>query len=308
MTETDPGLRSMDPNRIISNLDLLLEAGIKIDDIVSNLGPMYLIANYNKLVDKGATNIDLAQLVSLVDPVIVSNNLETFYNAGVPLDYASYVFAPYNNEAFYYYDLNKLMAVGVHPQLIADKIMSYDEVDLAVLDTIPEFIRLGINIDGSMLIDKLLKDSFTAENISEEVDVPIVMLTHPNDESISKLLNFLSDDSDHGPSTKYPERLVRDGTQTDKIFFSPIIQVIANNTIRHLQNNWNGRILPGQTLKEGIANELKEVYGYSGAFIYYGVYLLDDKAKDKSGQDIERYSIQINLLPLEGDETFKIID
>lgn len=57
---------------------------------------------------------------------------------------------------------------------------------------------------------------------------------------------------------------------------------------------WAGRILPGQTIKEGIASELKEMLGYSGDFSYE-VQSLRDKIPDKRGVEIERYNVHLNL-------------
>lgn len=88
------------------------------------------------------------------------------------------------------------------------------------------------------------------------------------------------------------------GKQSTKIFFKPQIQVIESGGGRELPVDWAGRVLPGQTLEEGIATELKEVYGYTGRFEFRNIYFLDH-AKDRKGHDIERYGIYITLFPSE---------
>lgn len=91
----------------------------------------------------------------------------------------------------------------------------------------------------------------------------------------------------------------------DKIFFYPeIVRLLRDNKIYcvfcvnpHTNEivKWAGRVLPGQTLHEGVATELKEMFKYEGAFDVGSVSFKDELA-DKQGKLIKRYSVWISLL------------
>lgn len=81
-----------------------------------------------------------------------------------------------------------------------------------------------------------------------------------------------------------------------KIFFVPSIFFEKDHCLYRLTgdaDNWVGRILPGQTIKEGVAQELKETIGYSGLF---RCTVFRDTTSHKDGNLIERYKVDIDLL------------
>lgn len=90
---------------------------------------------------------------------------------------------------------------------------------------------------------------------------------------------------------------------TEKIFFWPEIFTEVNGKAERLlyvdtnedYANWAGRILPGQTIEEGIATELADTLHYKGNF-EYKIWGPVDEALDKKGQKIKRYKIRIKLL------------
>ena len=118
------------------------------------------------------------------------------------------------------------------------------------------------------------------------------------DEDIFMQLTGLSRAKSEQEAAPYPHQLDINQTdrQTKKIFFKPVVQVISGNSGRILESDWAGRVVPGQTLREGIAAELKAVYDYSGAFEFSDIHFLD-WAKDNKGNDVQRYGIHITLLP-----------
>ena len=109
--------------------------------------------------------------------------------------------------------------------------------------------------------------------------------------------------------------LATDYQQPQKIFFLPTIIYVENgvsaymvqyrNQVESSQFNkerssellahvWAGRVLPGQTVKEGIASELKEELSYVGRFDYvFAGY--ESTLKDKQGKDVHRYNLTIIL-------------
>lgn len=91
------------------------------------------------------------------------------------------------------------------------------------------------------------------------------------------------------------------GKQSTKIFFKPKIQIIAGNSGRELPVDWSGRVLPGQTIQEGIASELEQVLNYKGRFEYSDIYF-HDYVKDRQGNDIEQYGVYLTLYPASHDE------
>lgn len=90
----------------------------------------------------------------------------------------------------------------------------------------------------------------------------------------------------------------------NKIFFYPAMVSIqrGNETYGVFcvdpQTNqiagWAGRVLAGQTFQEGIATELKSVFGYDGDF-EFGSVSFKDEVPDKKGTLIKRYDVWIKL-------------
>lgn len=105
--------------------------------------------------------------------------------------------------------------------------------------------------------------------------------------------------------------LKSDFPQPQKLFFLPtIIYVQDDHTAFRIQYRkseergqggdgvlsqvWAGRVLPGQTVKEGVASELKEELSYAGRFDYtFAGY--ESTLKDKHGKDVHRYNLGIFL-------------
>lgn len=58
--------------------------------------------------------------------------------------------------------------------------------------------------------------------------------------------------------------------------------------------NWAGRIMAGQTFREGIATELKSVFQYDGDF-EFGSVTFKDEVQDKQGKLIKRYDVWVKL-------------
>jgi len=90
--------------------------------------------------------------------------------------------------------------------------------------------------------------------------------------------------------------------QIEKIFFTPtIFYVDDTKNIYHMPNQfWSGRILPGQTVREGIALELQETLQYEGRFDYqYEDFIGVDQ--DRKGRNVNKYHLSIFLY----DRSFK---
>lgn len=88
------------------------------------------------------------------------------------------------------------------------------------------------------------------------------------------------------------------GPQATKIFFVPRIQIVGAEGAQEVKVDWAGRVMPGQTVSEGIAAELQESFGYSGKFEWRSPYFRD-LTKDKSGKDIQRFGLLVLLYPTE---------
>lgn len=99
-----------------------------------------------------------------------------------------------------------------------------------------------------------------------------------------------------------PENFTEGHRQSQKIFFTPrIIYVEQSGTGYKMSNQfWSGRVLPGQTIREGIASELQQEMRYTDRFDYvYDKYI--DTRKDRKGRDIKRYQVTVYLY----DRTFQ---
>jgi hypothetical protein len=103
--------------------------------------------------------------------------------------------------------------------------------------------------------------------------------------------------------------LALDYKQPRKIFFLPNIIYVeddqngyffrykksgSNATVTYNHPVWAGRVLPGQTVKEGIAVELESELGYTGRFDYaFAGY--ENTIKHKQGKDVHRYRLTVLL-------------
>lgn len=99
-----------------------------------------------------------------------------------------------------------------------------------------------------------------------------------------------------------PENFTEGYLQQKKIFFDPrIIYVEKNGTGYNMPNQfWSGRVLVGQTVREGIAAELQQAMRYIGRFDYaYDKYAYT--TEDRKGRDIKCYQITVYLY----DNTFQ---
>jgi hypothetical protein len=304
MATTNPNLDGMDQNQIINNLDSLLAAGNSINDIVDALGDVFVIGNYKLLVEKGATNIDLAKIRDSVNPVVVFNNLQAFEDAKVPVNLANIITGLDDEDALSVLptDTDKLLEMGVGAQVIADRFMLCEGSILLgfVQIALSTLLDAGARIDGDELIDTLLEDDYLTEDFVDERDIPLLRRAGASDEALSKLQSYLDEHTIYNDPVLEKKSINTDSRQTTKIFFQPKVQVVTNGISNVLSTEWAGRILPGQTIEEGITLELKEVYGYTGRFEWSNMDFLD-YAKDQKGQDIERYGVDITLFPDESD-------
>lgn len=99
-----------------------------------------------------------------------------------------------------------------------------------------------------------------------------------------------------------PKNFAEGYKQTEKLFFSPTIFYVDEKQVGYEMPGqvWAGRILPGQTIREGIATELKAELNYLERFDYsYNGF--EGIFKDRKGRDIKRYSLTIYLF----DKTFQ---
>lgn len=61
------------------------------------------------------------------------------------------------------------------------------------------------------------------------------------------------------------------------------------------QSVWHGKVKAGQTIREGVAEELHEVLGYNGDFSMVENMFKTDDIQDNKGQNTERFRISILL-------------
>lgn len=104
------------------------------------------------------------------------------------------------------------------------------------------------------------------------------------------------------PRPEIPKNFAEGYKQTEKLFFSPTIFYVDEKQVGYEMPGqvWAGRILPGQTIREGIATELKAELNYLERFDYsYNGF--EGTFKDRKGRDIKRYSLTIYLF----DKTFQ---
>lgn len=300
--------KDMDSNQIINNLNELLAQGYNINNVVLALNDVHVIANYSLLIQKGASNIDLIELSETVNPVVVLNNLETFTNAKIAIDIPSIIAKLDDEDALTELTIatEQLLRLGINPQIIADKCISSNGSLLNFIAfSLSKLIDAGAQISADELIDKLLEDNNLLEDFNDDKDIALLIRAGASPEALHKLKKYLFEntfrETDYaGP---YPRKLdlIESGQQLQKIFFLPSIQIRKGTAGNEIQSDWSGRVLPGQTLKEGIAMELKEVYGYSGKFKYDDIHFLD-YIKDYKDKSIQRYGIYITLYPSDTDK------
>jgi len=88
-----------------------------------------------------------------------------------------------------------------------------------------------------------------------------------------------------------------DSKQETKIFFTPFI----NEGSGAIQASWHGRILPGQTIREGVIAEFKQMQPYDDLENFsIDTVEFQDYAKDRKGSTIPRFKIVITLHKKQG--------
>lgn len=293
-----------DQNQIIKHIDVLIASGYAINDLVQRLRPVSIVLNYNLLVQKGATNIDLTAMQDSLPPLFVLDNIQVFKDADVPINF-SRLFSKLNDEEALHnlpaYSA-KLLASGVDPQLIVDRCMAAKGSFVEFIsEWLPGLVLAGAHVDQEKLIQKLLGDDSAYDLFEEKTEVSFLKKVRAVAAANVKLQDYLAGRTLYDAPGGRKLSINMDGKQTTKIFFEPRVQVVGKDGTKNLPENWAGRILPGQTIKEGIAAELKEVYGYLGRFDYSKIYF-KEYAKDRNGNNIERYAVTVALLPKPGEK------
>lgn len=102
-------------------------------------------------------------------------------------------------------------------------------------------------------------------------------------------------------------RPITDQPHEKKIFFTPELYVRYEHKLLELrymhpsthelieQSVWHGKIKAGQTTREGVAEELRKMLGYTGGFSLTENIFKTDTIQDKSGRDTERFKLSILL-------------
>lgn len=101
--------------------------------------------------------------------------------------------------------------------------------------------------------------------------------------------------------TPIPTKLdIEDEVLNEKIFYIPLFQS-ETSSLHYLHNGqwykdaYASRVMPGETLKQAVSNDLRKDFSYTGSFRIDGVNPFDE-LKDKEGKLIPRYRVKIKLL------------
>jgi hypothetical protein len=184
-------LKDMNSNQIINSLDDLLAQGHTINEIVSELDSAITIANYELLVRKGATNIDLGKLRDSVDARVVMNNLSVFQRANVPVDKEGIIElihafsqAPLI-ERVLPQEIEAWVRLGADPKVIADGYIHNFGSKPVILETL---INLGAKLNTDELIKHflLIVKKFKTDEDLEDI-IKILRLAGVSDDSIDEL-------------------------------------------------------------------------------------------------------------------------
>lgn len=218
----------------------------------------------------------------------------------------------------------RLIAVHNDPNYLAFNVVYTDGIDATNM-------KVGFADPNQLLVSLkgypsyLTGRKFIAVNFSEDSYQWLIVPEVFDIEAFKQLTGLQEDEYEPAPplQPRYDSRrpnLKVDFEQPQKLFFLPTIIYIEDdhtafrvqyrkskehgrggdtNVSRVSSQVWAGRILPGQTAKEGIASELKEELSYVGRFDYtFAGY--ESTLKDKQGKDIHRYNLGIFLY----DKTF----
>src|ERR1035437_23247 len=194
MPTSNLNLSDMDQNQIISHLDELLDTDNSIDNVVSSLDDVHVIANYNLLTQRGATNIDLVKIRDSVNPIVVMNNLEVFQNANVPVDIVKIIYGSFDDEGKTFLmdpeDVDEWAALGADPQVLADK---YTQSGGTEPDVVQALLDRGAHVDADKVVNNLLRDDYLLEDFHPEEDIPKLQRAGASPDVIQKLVKHVSD-------------------------------------------------------------------------------------------------------------------
>lgn len=166
-------------------------------------------------------------------------------------------------------------------------------------------LQVGFS-DPSMLLEALQNDmeskEFIALDFFEDRFSWLIVPREFDVQAFCVLTGVANKPKETKPAEEVPE-FFREGRKLpEKIFFSPDIVYVGSNQAGYEMPNqvWGGRVLPGQTVREGIATELMGELRYAGRFDYmYDGYR--GTFPDRKGQDIKQYGVKIYLY----DKTFQ---
>lgn len=190
-------LKDMNSNQIINNLDDLLTQGHTINEIVSALDDVIIIANFELLVGKGATNVDLAKLRDSVDARVVMNNLAIFQRANVPVDKERIIELIHETsqtpiiERVIPQEIQAWVNLGADPKVIADGYIHNFGSKPTILEVL---IDLGAQLNTDELIKHFLlfaKEFKTDKDLEDTIK--ILKLAGVSDDSVDELRKHTSE-------------------------------------------------------------------------------------------------------------------
>lgn len=141
--------KKLTPNQLEANLPKLLKNGASVDELVTTLTPAAIAKNLDVLTEYNA-KIDIDQLTSNLTPDQVINNLDTLFKHGAKIDINNLV-AQVNRFAISG-NLLTLLKYGADINQIVSRLSNG-----TIIDNLETLLEHGANIDINELVNKLTR-------------------------------------------------------------------------------------------------------------------------------------------------------
>ena len=144
-------LKNADSSDLAANLDIILEKGIGINDILDKLGSNGISRNLDTLLEKG---IDINTIFNKLDSYYISHNLDTLLEKGINVNSIFDKLDSYGIS----HNLDTLLEKGINVNVAFNKLNSY-----GISRNLDTLLEKGINVNAAF-------NSLNSDGISQNLD------------------------------------------------------------------------------------------------------------------------------------------
>ncbi|MDR1300535.1 MAG: hypothetical protein LBK50_02395 [Candidatus Nomurabacteria bacterium] len=184
-------------NHRVNNLDEeARRPDFDVDQFVELLDDVVVLTNYDKLVEAGATKIDLSKIKDTVNPEVAANNLEVFEknktNLGDPEELVDKILEQKDSFDGPSAELKVMEKFNTDAQKIMDFYLEQEDVWYFLTGTLENLVAHGAKIDPDILIEKVIESDLAQDDgFDPDYDLDRFKKIGASDEQLKRLLSGL---------------------------------------------------------------------------------------------------------------------